>query len=158
MSIQLKGALMAHGQGLVLISGSFAVANSAVTATRTNRPPWKADSPFPTGYTAGLQRMAAGVYQIYLQQAYQSVVETHAEIVPASGLSASNLTTAKGGYADFVGDFMKTNGAYTQFLSDTTGRYMLLLTYNTAQNALADVPANYRCVFHAVLATSAMNK
>lgn len=138
--------LEGSGPGLVRVSGSFAVVSNAISKSR------------PSKGNFTVVRKAAGVYVVTYQQAFLSVVSAGAQIGDAAGQSGSSFRTGVGAYTWVSQDFMTCNGAVTQYLTDTTQKAMLILVFNTSNNALTDVPSNTRLSFDFCFASSTMNQ
>ena len=149
MSFPLKGpGIEGSGPGLVRVVGSFAITASAPAALK------------PSKGNFTVTRKAAGVYVVQYAQAALSVAYSDANVGPAAGVGTGALITAVPAYAVASKDFLDASAS--NFVQDISangkaGRKLLVLVFNAANNALADVPANYRCAFEFVLCTSAMN-
>lgn len=164
MSVTIKGqGFEGAGHGLVRVSGSFAVASSAIVITGSQK-----IRPSKGNFT--VTRQATGVYLVVYAQAFQSVVSAGAQIGDAAGQTTNTYRTGVGAYTWVSQDFMKSNGAFTQYLTDfqppypgstavsgATNKAMLILVFNTSNNALTDVPANTRLSFDFCFASSAEN-
>ncbi len=142
----LKGILRAWGPGLVRVSGSFAIVSSAVSASRPSRP------------AGTVVRKAAGKYLFTLNQAFNSVEGAGGWIGPAAGKAGAALDAAVPGYVIVSQDFMTFDATNANYASDSTNKNLVIITLNSANNAIAEVPSNYRCNFWAVLCESALNK
>jgi len=140
------------GSGMVRVSGSFAQATNAPLLNATIR---------PSKGNYGITQLATGVYQFAYQQAFQSVVSAGAQIGDAAGAGASNgtaLRTALAGYTIVSQDFMTTQASNANYAVDTTNKKLLILVFNSSNNALANVPANTRLSFDFTFAQSSENK
>jgi len=147
VSFTIKGqGFEGSGHGLVRVSGSFAVVSSAVSATR------------PSKGNFTVTRKAAGVYVVAYAQAMQSVISAGSQLGDAAGQSGQAFRTGVGAYTWCSQDFMTTNGAVSQYLTDTTNKLMLILVFNSSNNALTDVPSNVRLSFDFCFASSSENK
>lgn len=145
--ITLKGAgSEGSGPGLVRISGSFALSGTTITATR------------PSKGNFTVTRRGTGVYVVAYQQQGLSVVSAGAQLGDATGQSGQVFRTGVGAYTWMSQDFMTVNAAVTQYLTDPTKKLMLILVFNSGNNALVDIPANTRCSFDYCIATSTMNQ
>lgn len=155
--ITLKGeALEGSGPGLVRVVGSFTTSSgNAVINTR----PSKGD------FT--VTRKAAGVYIVKYQQAGTTVVNSSATLGYAAnviGNGSVGVATAVPGYTIISTDFMTSDG--TSYKSDSTNTTMLILCFNSANNALSDVytlsntssKPNVRLSFEYIISTSTMNQ
>lgn len=149
MSFTIKGTgFEGSGPGLVRVSGSFAVASSAVVVTGSQKV-----RPKLGNFT--VTRKALGVYVIAYQQAMVSVVSSGAQIGDAAGQSGQAFRTGVGAYTWVSQDFMTVNGA--QYLADPTNKLMLILVFNTSNNSLTELPANTRLSFDFCFAQSVQN-
>jgi hypothetical protein len=155
--ITLKGAaLEGSGGGIVRLTGSFTTLSNGTTTTVR-----------PSKGNFTVTRVNTGVYVVKYQQAALSVVSARCELGAGAGLATGNVAfqTALFGYATISQDFMTTN-ANVNYAADTTNTSLLILCYNSSDNALTDVytlsntssKANLRLSFDVTLATSAMNK
>lgn len=147
----LKGIRRSWGPDVVVVEGNFIISAGAIASIRPHN---------ISGFT--LTRAAAGVYQVLLDQAFASVIQADCNVGPAS-TSTGALPTALVAYTEISEDFITTNSTGTTWAADTSsgggpGKNIVVLVINTAQNALTDVPANYRETFQLVLAESQLNK
>jgi len=157
MSVVLGGIARDMSSGLIRVSGSFTTnASNAVVGTR------------PSKGEFTVTRKAAGVYVVTMNMATVSVVESSAQIGPASavvGAGSVAFLTAMPGYAVASQDFMTTDSGGTHYAKDATNKSILVLVLAAANNAASDVyslgntssVANYRCSFEFILATSSLN-
>lgn len=150
MSFTIKGqGFEGSGHGMVRVSGSCAVlANGVVTATR------------PSKGNFTVTCLATGVYQFAYSQAFVSVVSAGAQVGDNAGAGASNGTALRTGVGCYVWasqDFMTTQANNANYAVDTTKKKMLMLVFNSSNNALTNIPANTRMSFDFTFAQSAEN-
>lgn len=152
MSRRLDGIPVVGGPGLCLLTAQFGDntnatgTNAIVNVTPSKRQWW-----------SSISKVATGVYAVTLPNAFISVVSTGADIIPTAGKANTALSTGKLGYADIPPAFMTTAASNANFAVDNTNTKLLILVYNSSNNALANIPANCALSFNVVLAQSSMN-
>lgn len=154
--IPVKGvALEGSGPGLVRVVGSFTTSNTnAIINTR------------PSKSNVTITRKAAGVYLVKYAQAGVSLVMADPQLGYATNIIGNGsvaVGTALPGYCIASQDFMSSDG--TSYKADSTSTTVLILVFNSTNNALSDIytlsntssKPNLRLSFELILATSSMN-
>lgn len=152
------------GPGLLRVTGSFTT-DSTGAIIKVQR---------PTRNECTITRVAAGVYNLKLNQPAISVIKAvaflgyTAAIIGTSGTVA--LPTTYPGNVNMSADFMTCDSTGAHFATDSTNSQFLILCYAAASNqtslTLTDVyglgntssVANYRITFEIQVATSTMNQ
>lgn len=147
MSQGFKAVKRCWSPGIVSVGGSFTVASSAIALSRPTR----------AGFT--VTRKAAGVYQVTLTQAFQSVLNATAKVGPATAFATSltNLPVTEPNGVMITQDFFTATA--TQMVADTTGQNLVIICYtNIGEGTIGELTANYRIGFNIDLCESAISK